>query len=556
MGKKVFSFIPYYYSPHLETDLEIIHKHVAAGDEVTVFVCSGELPSCDANIIHDLVVCQHCVTKRRNGLNLAELNDKVKLQNFLNLKPTDLEIFKQFQGLKSKTLEELLALKLDNCDIGKTIYNEIVSLKHETIPDMEALSDYISRSIESCVLIYLSFKNHFNDQRPDIFYTFNGRFVVSHPAVAAARACGTAFAVHDRGGMLNRYELVHNASLHSVKYWNDYALSWWERSKHTFAEKEALASGWYAERIQGVKQGWFSFTADQNIELPASFDSNKTNITVFISSEWEFCGIDEYKLLFYESQNEGLLRLAEDLQNRSDIQIYLRVHPHLKDKDNAQTKFIAEKLTNRFSNVEVIAADSPIKSYTLMAKSDAVVTFGSTVGVEAAFLRVPSILIGRAWFEDLDACLIPSSHPELVEMLLNKSYKLSEAELDRRRTNSLKYAYLLQTCGIPYELFEQVDIFEITLKGQKVSNQAPNYEQGLKQELAQRGELKETNPPNSLTALVRELEATVDKYAQENADLKAKLAALENQRISQPAQLPETKSLTKSLSERFRRILR
>lgn len=551
MSKKVFSFIPYYYSPHLETDLEIIHNHVAAGDDVTVFICSGELPSCDANTIHDPVVCRHCVIRRRNGFNLAGLAGKIKLQNFINLKPDDMETLKRFQGMKVSTLEELLSIKLDNCPIGKTIYNELVSLKHETAPNLAPEAEYVTRSIESCALIYLSFKNHFSAERPDIFYTFNGRFVVSHPAVAAAQSCGTPFAVHDRSGNLNRYELVHNDSLHSVKYWNRYALSTWENSNHSFAEKEALAVQWYEERIAGKKQGWFSFTAEQDVDLPASFDPSKKNIAVFISSEWEFCGIDEYKLIFYESQNEGLLRLAQDLESHPETKLYFRVHPHLKGKDNAQTRFIAEKLTGKFSNCEVIAADSPIKSYALMDKADAVITFGSTVGIEAAYLRTPSILIGRAWYEDLDACFTPGSHQELTNMIVSRSYRLPETELERRRTNALKYGYLFQAGGIPYRLFEQVDIFDIRLNGTAISNQAPPYAEGLKQELSDRLELTRW-PANPLTPAVRELENTVEEYAQEIARLKAELDSRDKALTDSQ---PEARSLAKSLSDKFRKIL-
>lgn len=522
MGKKVASFIPYYYSPHLETDLEIIHNHVSQGDDFTVYICSGELPACDANMDHSYDVCRHCITRRRNGLNLVGLTDKVHLRNFVNLKPADLELLNSYKDRKVKTIDELISLRLDNCFIGRTVYNEMVSLKNDTQPDFEEMAQYISNSLHSYALIYLSFKNTFAETRPDMFYTFNGRFVVSAPAIAAARAIGINFAVHDRCSMMNRYLLVHNESLHSRKFWNTQLALAWENSQHSLVEREAMAVAWFEARLRNEKQGWFSFTADQSQDLPDSFDPNKTNIVIFNSSEWEFCGMDDHELPFYKDQNDGLLRLAQDLQNQTQLQIYLRVHPHLKDKQNAQTTFISEILDNKFPNFEVIPAEAPVKTYNLMRHADAVITFGSTAGIEAAYQRVPSILIGPSPYDTLSSCITVSSHEELVDLLIGNKFKLSPEELDRRRSESYKHAYFQQVVGNAFKLFQQVDIFDIRLEGKKIGDTAPSYELGLKRELASRAELVGPTP-NALAGVVRELERTADKILSENNTLKVQL---------------------------------
>ncbi len=545
-AKTVFSFFPYYYSPHLETDLEIVHKHVQSGDAVTIFVCGGELPACDANMAHEKPICDHCIGRRRNGLNLVGLADKVQLKSFLNLKDSDLELLKKYQGIKVETLDQLLAIRLDDCFIGKTIYNEMVSLKHDTKPDLQEAAAYITGSIESCALIYLSFKNHFLEERPDIFYTFNGRFVVSNPAVSAARATGTTFAVHDRAPTMNRYSLVYNDSLHSLSYWKNKIAETWDSSEHSLEERASIAEQWYQARLNNQKQGWFSFTAEQTIDLPSSFDASKLNIVIFDSSEWEYSAMDDYKLPFYEDQLAGLLQIAKSLQNEKGIQIYQRVHPHLKDKVNAQTTFIAEHLTNKFVNYEVITAESPVKTYQLMQSADLVITFGSTAGIEAAYLRIPSILVGRAFYESLDTCIIPKDHDDLVDIIVNRKFELTLAERDRRKSNALKHGYFSQVGGVPFTLFEQVDIYEMRLNGVPVAEKPPNYELGLKRELSARDELKGISKPNPLTSLAREMSNRLEKFANENFILSREVEAL---KVAREEQTKATQAVTNELKD-------
>jgi hypothetical protein len=69
--------------------------------------------------------------------------------------------------------------------------------------------------------------------------------------------------------------------------------------------------------------------------------------------------------------------------------------------------------------LHVIPAESPVHSYSLVDASDVVITYGSTVGIEASYAGKVSILMGRAVYEDLDVVIKPDSHAEMVEILLS-----------------------------------------------------------------------------------------------------------------------------------------
>jgi outer membrane murein-binding lipoprotein Lpp len=274
-----------------------------------------------------------------------------------------------------------------------------------------------------------------------------------------------------------------------------------------------------------MDQGWFSFTSDQKDILPPGFDPNKKNVVIFNSSEWELLGLlDDYKLDLYASQSDALLQIAQDMQACQDVDVYLRVHPHLRGKLNPQTQFIAELLTGRFRNFHVISAESEISTYLLLAKSDVVITFGSTVGIEAAYHRKPSLLLGSSRYEDLQACYRPASHQEVLDYVLNDKFRLSQEELEKRRRRALKFAFMYQAGGIPYESFVQTGVYDIKFKAKdgtlvELTDHEPTFDRGIRRELESRVEL--TTEHNPLSGTVKDLLAKIDQLQAQVDELEA-----------------------------------
>ena len=564
MNKTVAFFIPYFWTPHIETDLELVHRHIKDGDEVVLFICESELPTCYSNRSHDLSVCNLCIGRRRSALHLTQLGPRVKIRNFVNMTDADLVLLEQYKGVTPQTREDLLAVRLGDCYIGRTIYNELCSFQNDIAPSLQLDADYVTKAIESAAMVYLSFKNNFAECSADIFYTFNGRFAIAQPSLIAAREAGITYAVHDRAGAMNRFWLVENQSLHSIRYYNVEARRLWAASERSDEEKYKIGSEWYEERVRDAKQSWFSFTSEQSVPLPDGFDPAKTNIVIFNSSEWEVAVMDDYVLRLYESQNEALVRIAKDLENHENIDIYLRVHPYLKGTNNSQIAFIESNLTNKYRNFHVIPAESPIKTYSLMRSADAVISFGSTTGAEAAYHGIPSILLGPAWYEDLDACFKPDSHENLVALISSQGYKLSEQQREQRKLEAIVYGYFSQESGETYTIFKQTDIFEIkylgaNAPGATVTNEPPSYADGLRKELEQRLELTDSVAPNPLASTVLELQRVADVLLIENEQLAAQVASEEARAIAlalgrQEAPVSRRHRYVRKLAELKRRV--
>ena len=448
-------------TPHFETELEIAQRHLDAGDSVTFLCCDSDLPICEFNYLHDLHWCKVCIRMRRAGLALLAgqfiqlpllmltQQDRIKIQN----------LRKQFLSL-----DDLRSYSFENLDIGWAVISSLVHFSREPNPDLqcEPYKNLIESMVSCSAQVYLSVINQLRQRSFNQVYVFNGRFFSLRPAIRACEAIGVKFFAHDRGANKNRYQLYENVLPQNMNYVASLIKTTWDNAQ-SFQDRETIASQFFTDSSRGVSLYCNSFTDHQKENLvPDNWDESKTNLVIFVSSDDEFVSIDNsYLSTIYIDQTDGIKRIIQSLSNYPDVHIYLRIHPNLRSIDNSQVKFLSALESN---NLTVIAADSLISSYALMQKASKVLTFGSTIGIEATFWGKPSILAGNCFYQDLEATYNPSSHEELLDLILS--------DLPAKpREGSLMYGYYSFTFGTPFKYFRSTDFFS----GEFYSNKDNNF---------------------------------------------------------------------------------
>lgn len=438
-----FSSLPDY---HFYTDLELILDSVENKHDVTILHCGGVLESCFFHNVKTLANCYHCKTKFIN--NVEELNKKNKIVNIEFLEDNiklPLDIKYDFDSIK-----ELKEYKIDNIDFGMAVASSLISTLREHNIDTRKNARLIKIYLKSSLKIYFATKNYLEKNRPDLVYIFNGRFSETRPIIRICKNMGINFYTHERGGSLNKYELFENTLPHDFDYITDEINKYWNRND---INKEKIANEWLEKRMGAIDTSWYSFIKDQEKgSLPTNFESNKENISIFNSSEDEFAAIDEkIKMPIYDSQFEAIKKIVEHFKDNKDIHFYLRVHPNLKNLKNTQTREINELKEYNFSNLTIISSNDKVDTYKLISLSSKIITFGSTVGIEAVLLNKPSIMIGNALYEKLDCTYNPQNEKDLFDLILN--FELPS----KSRDNALKYAYWEATHGYNFKYFEPTD---------------------------------------------------------------------------------------------------
>jgi hypothetical protein len=218
---------------------------------------------------------------------------------------------------------------------------------------------------------------------------------------------------------------------------------------------------------------WFNYLDKQEKDLlPVNWNDKIENLVLFTSSEDEFVSIsDEWNLTLFKSQFEGIKFISDIISNLTNIHLYIRVHPNVEGMSNDYKTLLMKLSFN--NNTTLINYDSPVSSYALLKKCNKVITFGSTVGIEAVFWGKPSILIGKSYYINLKGVIVPKTQDELVNLLTRRIDDLPEAG------DALKYGYFMKTFGVEYQYYKPVDLMSGNFKGINLGEHKKKYQPSL-----------------------------------------------------------------------------
>lgn len=451
------------------TDLELIQVHLDKGDTVKVFTCPQALNVCDRNPSSQSSVCNRCEKKSAIGLSLLEpQNTNLAIQKITQLPNWNQKISVNFLD-QVKSIDDIKTIYYDEFDIGYAILSSLITWKVDYSPSIEENSIFLKKLADASLRLYLCVDQLLQKERPDIVYVFNGRYA---PMRAIFRACeknSVKVFTHDRGHDLYSYSTFENALPHNTNLFIRNLWAEWKRADPT--QRTRVAEKWFEDRSNGLDtDAWISFTKSQDIQLlPSDWNVRRRNISIFTSSEHEFASIDkEWENKLFKNQILGIDFILEFLQSeikQDKIHVYIRTHPN---QANANARELNELLSLERQGVTLITPDSKISSYKLVQKSDLVITFGSTIGIEAVYWGTTSILLGQSLYKQLNATYNPDTLEEL-QMLLKKELEPKPSSL------ALPYAYYQSTFGDSYTYYEPTGLLTGKFKGHDLEPKVAIY---------------------------------------------------------------------------------
>lgn len=279
--------------------------------------------------------------------------------------------------------------------------------------------------------------------KPDYVVIFNGRFYREKALWNAALNLGIKCKFVERFSptWVSRYH-VFEEPVHNIAYRCKVIQDFFEtKSKELGSiEVDEIAKYWFEARVRGISQ---SFTENQNLSYQGPSEQ-KTLITFFHSSEDELFTSD-LGASAWKDQFSFLRDFIKYLEKKKDFELNIKVHPNLAFKSlreiNRWKQFQREYESD---SVKFFMHDSTTKTYDLMEQSDFVITFGSTIGVEAAYAKIPSILVSNA-FHMLLGIVIHCNSLSEVERLFNS--EVSTLNLENRKSKALMYGLFYSIGG-------------------------------------------------------------------------------------------------------------
>jgi hypothetical protein len=442
---------------HFGTELEIAQRHLDMGDSVEFLGCDGCVGLCDGNPTGSGGGCELCRVRRYAGL--LQLHPRPVQHSLGRYLTSDVKDGEAVAIEQVRDVSSAREFRLRGADLGwGAISSAIMATRDpECSSDSakEVLRDFAKSAYRSyhAVHRFLGINGSY-----DRVYIFNGRFACTRGALRACHAAGIQVVkTHERGATINEFDLYENSLPHSRDVWHRRIEAAWSEESDCIRRVE-IGEQFYLESRSGTPIGWKSFVLGQSEgRLPDGWDASRTNVAIYNSSEDEFAGLgDEWKNPVYEIQSQGIEKIvSESLKRYPNMHFYLRVHPNLTNVKNAD---LTRLLNFQSPNFTVVLPDSPVSTYSLMDAADKVLSFGSTVGIEATYWGKVSILAGRCFYENLDAVHVANSHAEVMSLLAQDLLPCS-------RTNALKYGYYMRTFGYPFKYWEPSGFEAGTFRG-------------------------------------------------------------------------------------------
>lgn len=383
-------------------------------NDVSVLLCDGSVGRCSYNTLGIGLLCKEC-----NNRSLAVLSS---LCNVTILKMSDyLERNPQYPSFDYSSMKELKRVSYKGVEIGYGVASYYISLTRNMTPKVTTILKYFLDAwlLSSMRSVDIAKKLVTNEY--DSIYVVNGRYFDSKPYQEMAFQRGIHITLGesmiDLEGKNVRMNF-DNIKVHSIAG-NAIAINkFWDASKVSLEDRKKIAALFYERRASAIATNDKVYVKGQKRGLlPPDWDSSKTNVVIFNSSQDEIASIgDEYETnLLFETQMSSVEFMLKNTPGAS-IHFYFRIHPnlmHVKYKYHTQLYNLGIK----YSNITIIPGDSPISSYSILYASDRVVTFGSTMGLEAAYAGKPAMVLFPCLYTYLNVNYVPQSRQDVIDFV-------------------------------------------------------------------------------------------------------------------------------------------
>lgn len=342
------------------------------------------------------------------------------------------------------SVESMKAFTVDGVPIGELVLSQLVTDTRDSYLDFsdEKLTARASSLCRNAVALYEFTRDVIRRNAIDIVYAWNGRRCSDGPVLYAARKEGKPFFSYISGGRKNTYLTVPALKFHDLSYNKLLIESLYLEAKSKLSHDEFAKMA--AEFFDIYRYGggdypgsvFFGsvFNAYADTDLPPK---KKKRLVIFTSSYWEYFAMGDWLAgeYPYASSNfyEGIKAILSDQRITANYEVITRWHPNLVNAGASERREV-RKIIEAYKDVLQFPPESTINSYALLESADIVITFGSTLGIEAVYYGRPSILLGPAMYEDTGSCYRPKTHEELVTLLEGDLYPLD-------KLGALKFGY-------------------------------------------------------------------------------------------------------------------
>lgn len=425
-------------SIHFAASLELTKREISEGKFVSYFFWgSGTSFPCRMGVYSESL--RHKIP-RKNVQLIRRISSNVNLSAEITFNAAWVEnaLTETLDQLsKLSRIDDLRELEFDGAKPGPAIANEIVTLTKDRNLHIPNYYPLLARLLRSYYEVYSATQQEIILNKLTKIYIFNGRFLHERAVWDAAKAAKieviifetTRDRLHERPlGFHNR---VNNQKL-MIENWNT--------SKIKIESKNKISDEWFCSLRS--KSNPFHTLDQKKMQLQRPY------FVYFSNSDDEAIGFwDEWNQVLGE-QIECVKKLQHIFSNQDEYDLIIRLHPNLASKQ--QQEIDAWTNLPPKNNSIIVGPSRDFSSYQLLDQSIGVMTFGSTLGIEAAFALKPCLVLADCKFDELGIADKATSW-DYVSAWISNALDFDTRELSIRKEKSRIFGFFLATGGTEFK---------------------------------------------------------------------------------------------------------
>jgi hypothetical protein len=339
-----------------------------------------------------------------------------------------------------KNLDDLQKIEIEGIYPGGALANELISIVKDRNVDLRKNSKLLKKLARTYFEVFNATEKVLFSIKPNSIYVFNGRFLRER----AVRDCAKKFEFKTLLFETTRDRFqIRELGFHDRSNNQTVMREVWNSSPLPLKQKIEIGSKYFIE----LRSKANPFITSRTI-LRDQLDLNSKYFAYFSNSDDESVG-------FWESWKENLGRqidcvreLQKIFDNQDHYKLIIRLHPNLKNK--SEREILEWKSLKATQNSIVIDQNSQISSYEILDNSVGVISFGSTIGLEAAFKFKPSLLLADSGYDELQVSDKATEWSQVIKWIQDAPSYSSEF-LHERYVNSCKRGFYLASAGFNFK---------------------------------------------------------------------------------------------------------
>ncbi|KTC91652.1 hypothetical protein OQJ18_11555 [Fluoribacter dumoffii] len=306
--------------------------------------------------------------------------------------------------------------------------------------------------LETIFLIITALENYFSENKVEFVLLSHGVYSTWGTVQEYCLSRGIKFVTWGREYHGAGVIAAHNASylsepLHeSPSEWINKPLSAKQRAEITEYLQAKVGIG-------GKRFDYVSYYADsqksvskEEIYSQLNIKSDKPIVALLSSIPWD--GQTFRPNIFFDDINAWVYETIDWFAKRNDCILIIRAHPAEKHADGGNGGGLFEVLEKRYGsvlpeNIIFVPPESKIRSISIASISCAALLYGSTIGYETTFLKIPTILASEFFYTNKGITFDPKTKEDyfaLITAAIEGNLQVDAERFERL----LQYAYHYQ----------------------------------------------------------------------------------------------------------------